>query len=176
MSDEQLVHRLDIDAPIDVVWSIMIDFADYGRWNPFVVEAQASGRPGMGSPLRLTARMPAGWRTRTRHRITAWSPPDGGAARLGYEVVGPLTLLVGGARMQTLESLSPTQTRYTSIEAFRGPMARFAPARQVEEGVIRHADGLKWAAEGVVRARRAESERSGARHVPQPQIIQLAAF
>lgn len=164
MQDEQLVHRLDIDAPIDVVWAIMVDFADYGRWNPFVVEAHASGRVGVGSPLRLTARMPAGWRTKTRHRITAYTPPCDGAARLGYEVVGPLTLLVGGARMQTLESQSPTKTRYESIEAFRGPLARFAPARQVEEGVIRHADGLRWAAEGAVAAQRSD-----------PQIIQLAA-
>jgi len=27
----------NIDAPIDVVWAVMLDIASYGEWNPFVV-------------------------------------------------------------------------------------------------------------------------------------------
>ena len=36
---------VDIDAPIDRVWAVMLDTASYGEWNPFVVEAECPSPP-----------------------------------------------------------------------------------------------------------------------------------
>jgi hypothetical protein len=47
------MHRLDtqieIGAPAARVWSILMDFASYPRWNPFVRSLE--GTPAVGQPL-----------------------------------------------------------------------------------------------------------------------------
>lgn len=32
----QLETQIEIEAPVELVWSLLIDFASYPRWNPFV--------------------------------------------------------------------------------------------------------------------------------------------
>lgn len=41
-----------IDAPTDVVWTVLTDFRSYGRWNPFI--RAIDGRPVVGASLALT--------------------------------------------------------------------------------------------------------------------------
>jgi hypothetical protein len=46
-----LDSSIDIEAPARAVWELLIDFAAYPSWNPFIVDAE--GRPQVGSQLRL---------------------------------------------------------------------------------------------------------------------------
>jgi hypothetical protein len=46
-----LDSSIDIEAPAREVWDLLIDFAAYPSWNPFIVAAE--GRPLLGSQLRL---------------------------------------------------------------------------------------------------------------------------
>ena len=57
-----LVTEIVIAAPAKAVWEALTDFARYGEWNPFIVEAAGEARVGS----RLTLRMqPVGGRAMT---------------------------------------------------------------------------------------------------------------
>ncbi|MEU2872881.1 SRPBCC domain-containing protein [Streptomyces olivoreticuli] len=45
-----------IDAPLDVVWGVVVDFDRYGEWNPFILEAR--GKAEVGQELRLRMQRP----------------------------------------------------------------------------------------------------------------------
>ena len=49
----ELHTEIEIDAPIEVVWDALTDFASYSDWNPFIISSH--GRAGVGE--RLTNRM-----------------------------------------------------------------------------------------------------------------------
>ena len=50
---KELVSSIDIAAPAERVWEVLVDFAAFPAWNPFIT--QAEGRLEVGS--RLTLRM-----------------------------------------------------------------------------------------------------------------------
>ena len=55
--NKELVSSIDIAAPAERVWEVLVDFAAFPTWNPFIT--QAEGRLEVGG--RLTLRMqPAG--------------------------------------------------------------------------------------------------------------------
>mgnify|MGYP000436340517 CR=1 FL=1 len=43
-----------IDAPVEVVWRVLMDFESYQRWNPFLT---ISGEPKLGAKLNLSIDM-----------------------------------------------------------------------------------------------------------------------
>ena len=49
------VDPIRIDAPIEVVWDVLTDVGNYGRWNPFTPQARTDF--AIGSPVRLLVRM-----------------------------------------------------------------------------------------------------------------------
>ena len=36
MATHELITRIEIAAPVERVWSILADFTQYPRWNPFI--------------------------------------------------------------------------------------------------------------------------------------------
>jgi hypothetical protein len=48
-----LVSSIDIEAPAAMVWEILIDFAAFPTWNPFIVEAQGRVQVGERVSLRM---------------------------------------------------------------------------------------------------------------------------
>ena len=50
---KQLVSSVDIDAPAATVWEVLVDFATFPTWNPFIVSAEGDLEVGG----RLTLRM-----------------------------------------------------------------------------------------------------------------------
>jgi hypothetical protein len=50
---KELVSSIDIAAPAERVWEVLVDFAAFPAWNPFIT--QAEGRLEVGG--RLTLRM-----------------------------------------------------------------------------------------------------------------------
>lgn len=42
----EINHEIDIDAPASDVWAVITDFSSYSQWNPFVVDAKSSLKPG----------------------------------------------------------------------------------------------------------------------------------
>ena len=150
-----------IDAPIDVVWSVMLDLPRYGEWNPFIVRAERSGgpEPAVGDDLRLHVRWKSRGGASSHERISRLEPPapDGDARRamLEYEYLGAVAALrlVRGFRQQALEQVAGGPTVYRTTEDFSGLFARVIIG-QVSDGFARHAAALKVRAETLAGAQR----------------------
>ena len=145
-----------IDAPLEVVWRVMLDTERYGEWNPFVERVETPQPPAVGNPIVLHVRWAGGGTARSPERITAIEPPttadDGTAsALLSYVYEGwPARLgLVRGTRHQRLTQRPGGPTTYQTVEEFAGPLVRLAGPARVEEGFRRHAAALKERAEAT---------------------------
>jgi hypothetical protein len=140
---------VDIDAPIERVWAVMLDTAAYADWNPFVVRADCPTPAKVGDAITLHVRWANGRGTTSPERITVVEPPreDGGARRatLAYVYEGlPAKLgLVRGTRFQRLSQAPGGPTRYETVEEFSGPLVPLAGPRRVEDGFRRHAEALR---------------------------------
>lgn len=49
----QITTQIDIDAPADVVWDILLDFDRYPDWNPFVKEISGDATPGARLAIKI---------------------------------------------------------------------------------------------------------------------------
>ncbi|MFO0618562.1 MAG: SRPBCC domain-containing protein [Polyangiaceae bacterium] len=140
---------ISIAAPIERVWSILVDIGGYPEWNPFVIRASADGDPtAVGTTMRFLVRWSTGGTARSLERIEACEPPANGAARWSYAYRGPLASLglVRGTRTQTLERTGDG-TLYRSVEPFSGALLAFVPLDAVRDGFERQARALRARAE-----------------------------
>jgi hypothetical protein len=64
--------EIRINASLGVVWNILIDFASYPSWNPFIPEIK--GRPEIGSALAITIHPPGGKPMRFKPRVLEANP------------------------------------------------------------------------------------------------------
>ena len=99
-----------IDAPIDLVWSVMLDLPAYREWNPFIYRARKSGddTARVGDDLVLHVRFRSGRAVASPERITAIEAPADGRAALEYEFRGPLHAcgLIRGRRRRSWKTLA----------------------------------------------------------------------
>ena len=49
----RIATAIDIDAPADAVWRVLVDFPAYPEWNPFI--RRIAGEPKVGARLEVTA-------------------------------------------------------------------------------------------------------------------------
>ncbi len=70
---------VEIEAPLDLVWRVMLDTDAYGEWNPFVERAETPQPPVVGNSIVLHVRWANGRGTRSPEVITAIAPPATGA-------------------------------------------------------------------------------------------------
>ncbi len=146
---------VEIDAPLQTVWEVMMDVASYGEWNPFCFKAECPSPPSPGDPITLHVRWANGKTTTSPERISQVEPPydDNGTTRatLAYVYEGlPAKLgLVKGTRLQRLSQTPGGPTRYDTVEEFSGPLVPLAGPDRVAEGFQRHADALKERAESI---------------------------
>jgi uncharacterized protein YndB with AHSA1/START domain len=148
--------RVEIEAPLDVVWSVVLDVDRYPEWNPFVVRAECASPPAVGDPIRLHVRWANGRSATSPERISAVEPPEVAAdgvrrAALAYVYEGlPARLgLVRGTRWQRLSQPDGGPTTYDTVEEFAGPLVPLAGPGRVAEGFARHAAALKARAESL---------------------------
>ncbi|MGA8256886.1 MAG: SRPBCC domain-containing protein [Nocardioides sp.] len=147
--------RVVIDAPIDLVWSVMLDTDAYGEWNPFVVRVETATPPAVGNPIVLHVEWGNGRGARSPERITALDAPaltgDTRSATMSYVYEGlPARLgLVRGVRHQRLTQVADGATTYDTVEEFSGPLVALAGPGRVADGFRRHAEALKQRAESL---------------------------
>ena len=148
---------ISIEAPLELVWSVMLDTAAYADWNPFVERVETAQPAAVGNPIVLHVRWRNGRTTRSPERISALEPPAGadGAtrARLSYVFEGwPARLgLVRGVRHQRLSQHAGGPTTYDTVEEFSGPLVPLAGPDRVADGFRRHAEALRDRAETLHR-------------------------
>jgi len=147
---------IDIDAPLDVVWGVMLDLPSYGEWNPFAY--RIDGDTTVGSPILIHVRWANGRTVKSPERITVVEAPatdEEGVRRAklayDYEGFGSRLGLIRGRRVQVLAQRRGEPMTYDTVEEFSGPLVRLAGPGRVEEGFRRHAAALKQRAEALAR-------------------------
>jgi len=111
---KEIRREIEIEAPPEVVWRVLTDFAAYGDWNPFIRGIEGEARPGG----KLTVRI---------------EPPDAKAMRFTPRVLavepnrelrwkGRLLVpgLFDGEHSLRIEPLEGRRSRFVHSERFTG--------------------------------------------------------
>lgn len=67
-------HRIGVQAPADVIWSVIADLSGWSAWNP--TYPQAAGDIRIGGALRLTLTLPGQAPTTIAPTVIDWTPDD----------------------------------------------------------------------------------------------------
>ncbi|AFK17928.1 SRPBCC domain-containing protein [Haloferax mediterranei ATCC 33500] len=151
----ELTTSIEIDAPPERVWEVLIDFDHYPEWNPFM---RIAGRPNEGATLTVHL-MPPGGResvfepdvTRCeRHRELVW---------VGHLIVPGL---FDGEHRFRLEPLGGGErTRFEHTETFSGLLSgpfMWFMGDETRAGFVAMNEGLKTRVEGLVAADERETD------------------
>ncbi|HEU4896399.1 MAG TPA: SRPBCC domain-containing protein [Actinomycetota bacterium] len=114
---------IEIQATADQVWEVLTDFAAYRDWNPFIVEASGTPRPGQRLRLRMR---PAGGRETTFRPEVLEADPGRKLRWLGRLLIPGL---FDGEHSFRIEPIGPDRIRLTQHEEFRGLLAPLLLAR-----------------------------------------------
>ncbi len=145
---KRLDSSIDIEAPARDVWDLLIDFAAYASWNPFIVEA--AGRPEVGSRLRLRMQ-PVGGSAVTL-QPTLVEVVDG--RRLRWQGRFGVRGLFDAEHVFVVETLGAARSRLRQQEEFGGLLVPFF-ARSLDRGTLPAFDAMN-----VALKERAEKERA----------------
>ena len=136
---------VEIDAPADFVWGIVVDFARYPEWNPFCVAID--GTLELGSPVVLHTPHPdrPGEELLTQEWISAITPLQHLQYNTGDSIPG-----VHAVRDQWIDVTGDHTCRYQTVDVFTGEHAQLAYDLQgqwVTDGFNALAQALKARAE-----------------------------
>lgn len=132
-----------IEAPPELVWDFIADFAGWDSWNPLY--AQTSGSAEEGETIAFTTSVPGLKPQTVRAEVRAVLPDEllefTSATRGG---------LIKSLRYVELDEISPTRCTVTSAQIVGGPLGRFAAralGERIQEGLAAMNLALKSIAE-----------------------------
>ncbi|HEY6148011.1 MAG TPA: SRPBCC domain-containing protein [Thermoanaerobaculia bacterium] len=130
--------EIDINAPVERVWHVLMDFRAFPEWNPFIRKVE--GKPEVGS--RLDVEIGASGTRAMRFRPTVKAVvPNREFRWLGR--VG-LPWIFDGEHIYELTSLASSRCHFVQRERFRGLFVPFL-ARRLEKDVRRGFDEMNRA-------------------------------
>ncbi|MGI0148973.1 MAG: SRPBCC family protein [Thermoplasmata archaeon] len=124
-----------MDAPVERVWQILMDFDAFPEWNPFI--RQIIGRPALGSRLDVMIGASGTRGMRFRPKVTKVVP------QREFRWLGRLGIagLFDGEQIFELTPTSSLACRFVQRERFRGIFVPFL-ARRLERDVRRGFDEM----------------------------------
>lgn len=140
----QIQTRIDIQAPIATVWSVLTDLPRYQTWNPFIVSA--SGTAALGETLVCQPKMPGGRQYIFKPVVTRLVP--GREFAWTGHVVHPL--LGCGEHVFELEEIGENRVRLIHDEIFTGlfaPLVVLLAGNKTRKGFVLMNEALKREAE-----------------------------
>ena len=136
-------ERISIDAPAEMVWSVIVDFDRYGEWNEFC--PQIEGEPKLGAALTMKVDLGRGLQEQVEY-ITFIDAPR----KIVWSMQNRAGDPIHANRSQLIESVDESHCTYWSIDEFQGDAVAAmmkALAKSVEHGFELCARGLKREAE-----------------------------
>jgi hypothetical protein len=136
--------QIEIHASSERIWSILMDFPSYARWNPFVRSIE--GTPSVGALLNVHIQPPGANGMRFRPTVLAVE------AKHEFRWKGKLVIpgIFDGEHYFILEPKSDSQVVIRHGEAFSGllvPMFRRALDGATKQGFVAMNEALKREAE-----------------------------
>jgi hypothetical protein len=115
----EIRSQIEIEAPVETVWRVLIDFAAYPEWNPFMRKAE--GELVAGGQIAVTMQPPGHRASSFRPRLLSVKP--GRSFRwLGHVLVPGI---FDGEHIHEIEPLGPGRARYVQRELFHGVLLPF---------------------------------------------------
>lgn len=133
---------LEINAPSEVVWEVITDFASYKEWNPFILECESSLKPG--DPIDLKVKLFA-FPQPQREWVKEFVP----GRRFAYNMKPVPGGALSSQRSHDLQPAGPA-TRYQSyfhLDGWLMPVVRGLMRSRLEAGFEGMTQGIKRRAE-----------------------------
>lgn len=111
-------HRIGVQAPAEVVWEVVSDFATWKDWNPLYRKAE--GQMKIGTALTLEQHLPGEPAKVVAPIVQDWVP---------YEQLHWRSTRLGGfvtaIRYLEIENMGPNNSTFSNGELFMGLLLRF---------------------------------------------------
>ncbi|HWU78949.1 MAG TPA: SRPBCC domain-containing protein [Caulobacter sp.] len=111
-------HRIGVQAPAEVVWEVVSDFAAWKDWNPLYRKAE--GQMKIGTALTLEQHLPGEPPKVIAPMVQDWVP---------YEQLHWRSTRLGGfvtaIRYLEIEAMGPNNSTFSNGELFMGLLLRF---------------------------------------------------
>ena len=113
----RIATAIDIDAPADAIWRVLVDFPAYPEWNPFI--RRITGEAKVGAKLEVTAQ-PVNRKPMTFRPTVRVATPDRELLWLGRVLLPCIFDGEHGFRVVPEEA---SRCRLEQFESFRGLLA-----------------------------------------------------
>ena len=126
---EHLIESVtvEIDAPAELVWSVLVDYARYPEWNPFTVRVETTLEIGTTIDLYLPDPAKPGETFLNREWVRAVDAPSYLRYDTGEEIPG-----MHAVREQWVTDLGGGRSSYRTTDLFSGEIAGFVHEQQGE--------------------------------------------
>ena len=150
MSGPHVVESVavEIGAPQEFVWDVLLDYPRYSEWNPYTVRVESTCRLGDAVDLYLADLLNPGEIMHTREWVCLVDPPR----QFAYEMHPTPELDVHARRDQYVEETGPDACRYWTTDVFTGPLAALVmkhSGQWVKDGFDAVAHALKARTESL---------------------------
>ena len=139
---------IEILAPRELVWGVLIDFDNYEAWNKFCPRCEAE--LVVGSPIKMQVDLGFGLQEQIEE-ICLIQPPQAVAWKMDTQPEDP----IHATRTQYLQEIDANRCSYQSIDVFAGPALDAlmeSMAKAIEDGFNLCGYGLKAYCERVQRS------------------------
>jgi hypothetical protein len=136
-------YRTGVQAPAEIVWEVVSDFAAWKDWNP--VHPRMEGEMRIGTPLRYDLVLGEGPATPVEAVVQDWVP---------YEQLHWRTKRLNGfvtaIRYLEIESMTDSGSTFSNGELFMGPLVRLVSLgerRRLKAAFTRMGEAVRTRAE-----------------------------
>lgn len=147
-TEKNLVRSLSVEiaAPAELVWSILVDLPSYPQWNPYTVKVESSLR--LGEPVNLF--LPDPTRPGELLHVVEYLADFEPHRLLAWEMIASADNPDAARREQIIESTGPHSCRYQTTDQFLGPTA--------DQVMANHGPWVKQGFDAVALAVKARAE------------------
>ena len=148
--------RVEINAPQQLVWDILLDLKRYPEWNPFTHQVISTLR--IDDPVDLYVAMPKRGERKQREFIKAVDKP--GYLAWGMHMGSPW--LLKALRTQNIEAIAVDRCQYFSDDHLQGlltPVVKLIYSNSIHSGFNAVAYALKKRAESLWQQKNTSTEK-----------------